>query len=145
METNNTLNSTQKCVLIIDHSQPTGTIANISSVLSISLGKNVGEMVSHDVFDKDGGRHPGITQLPIPILGTTQPKIKEIRERLLSMNLADMVIVDFSTIAQQSRTYDEYESALLNTDEKDIEYVGLAVYGAKKVINKVTGNLSLIR
>jgi len=84
-------------------------------------------MVSHDVFDKDGGRHPGITQMPIPILGTTQPKIKEKRERLLSMNLADMVIVDFSTIAQKARTYDEYESALINTNEKEIHYVGIAV------------------
>lgn len=97
------------------------------------------------MYYADGGRHPGITQLPIPILGTTRPKIKEIRERLLSMKLEDMIVVDFSTVAQQSRTYDEYESALLDTEEKDIQYVGIAVYGEKKVINKMTGNLSLIR
>jgi len=136
---------TKKCVLIIDYTQSTGIIANIASVLSISLGKSIKDIVSYDVYDKQGGKHPGITQLPIPVLGASRKTIKEIRQSLLLKDYEELVLIDFSTIAQQSKTYEEYESSILNTEEKDIDYIGIGIYGEKKIINKVTGSLSLIR
>nr|WP_295874812.1 DUF2000 domain-containing protein [uncultured Chitinophaga sp.] len=135
----------KKCVLIIDNTQPTGVIANTSSILSITLGKQLGSIIGQDVYDKQGEKHPGITQIPIPILGTSPEKIKEIRRHLLTLFIEDIVLVDFSDVAQKSRTYDQYENAMLTTDENDIRYIGIAVYGDKKLINKVTGNLSLIK
>ena len=135
----------KKCVLIIDNTQPTGIIANTASVLSISLGRQLNHIVGQDVYDKQGEKHAGITQMPIPILGASPEKIKEIRRHLLSLQIEDFVIVDFSDIAQKSKTYDHYETELLATDEIDIRYIGIAVYGDKKNINKATGNLSLIR
>ena len=135
----------KKCVLIIDNAQPTGIIANTASVLSITLGKEVDGIVSHDIYDKQGEKHMGITQMPIPILGTSRDRIKEIRKHLLSLDTTDLILVDFSNIAQQSKTYDNYESVMLTTDENEIEYVGIAICGDKKIVNKATGNLSLIR
>lgn len=135
----------QKCILIIDDSQKAGVLANIASVLSISLGNLSTDMVGHDVYDKQGGRHPGITQLPIPILGASRDKIKEIRQMLLSKEIPGMVVVDFTTIAQQSKTYDEYEKSIGNADDNDINYIGIGVYGEKKAINKATGNLRSIK
>lgn len=135
----------KKCVLVIDSTQPTGIIANTSSVLSITLGQQLGSIIGQDVYDKQGEKHPGITQIPIPILGASPEKIKEIRRQLLRQPTEDMVIVDFSDIAQKSRTYDQYENVMRATDEDDIRYIGIAIYGDKKVINKATGNLSLIK
>lgn len=135
----------EKCVLVIDESQQTGVLANIASVLSISLGNLTADLVGHDVYDKQGGCHPGITQLPIPILGASQDKIREIRQMLLSKEIPGMLIVDFTTIAQQSKTYDEYEKSIGNADDNDIHYIGIGVYGEKKVINKATGNLRSIK
>jgi len=135
----------KKCVLIIDNTQPTGIIANTASVLSITLGKQIDGIVSHDIYDKQGEKHLGITQMPIPILGTSRDRIKEIRKNILSLKSEDLVLVDFSNIAQQSKTYDNYESVMLSTDENEIEYVGIAICGDKKIVNKATGNLSLIR
>lgn len=135
----------KKCVLVIDSTQPTGIIANTSSVLSITLGQQLGSIIGQDVYDKQGEKHPGITQIPIPILGASPEKIKEIRRQLLTLPAEDMVIVDFSDIAQKSRTYDQYENVMRATDENDIRYIGIAIYGDKKVINKATGNLSLIK
>ena len=43
-----------KCVLVIDNTQPTGIIANIASILSITLGKKACDIVGHDVLDKQG-------------------------------------------------------------------------------------------
>jgi len=145
MEVTKVITDTKKCVLIIDNAQPTGIIANTASVLSITLGKEIEGIVSHDVYDKQGEKHLGITQMPIPILGASRDKIKEIRRNLLSHGTEEFVMVDFSNIAQQSKTYDNYESVMLMADENDIHYIGIAICGDKKMINKATGNLSLIR
>ena len=61
METKILSNATHKCVLVIDNAQPTGIVANIASVLSMTLGCRVSNIVSHDVYDKQGERHLGIT------------------------------------------------------------------------------------
>lgn len=137
--------ATHKCVLIIDDAQPTGIVANIASVLSMTLGYKVDNIVSHDVYDKQGGRHLGITQLPIPILGTSQERIKELRRHFLSLGIENLVMVDFSTIAQHARTYDEYEKAMSVAEEESLQYIGIGICAEKKVVNKATGNLSLIR
>lgn len=137
--------ATHKCVLIIDSAQPTGIVANIASVLSMTLGDKVSNIVSHDVYDKQGGKHLGITQLPIPILGASQDKIKEIRKHLLSLDIKELVLVDFSTVAQHAKTYEEYETAMRETNETDLRYIGIGICAEKKIVNKSTGNLSLIR
>ena len=41
METKNLSSATHKCVLVIDNAQPTGIVANIASVLSMTLGCKV--------------------------------------------------------------------------------------------------------
>ena len=145
METVTLSSATYKCALIIDNEQPTGIIANIASVLSMTLAVKVSNVVSYDVYDKQGERHLGITQLPIPILGASQAKIKEIRKHLLSQPNDGLVLVDFTTIAQHSKTYDEYERVMKNAEEQDLYYIGIGIYGEKKLVNKSTGNLSLIR
>ena len=109
------------------------------------MGKQVKGIVSHDVYDKEGGKHLGITQMPIPVLGASYDKIKEIRQKLISLDLKDFVMVDFSNIAQQSETYDHYEEVMHTTEENDIRYLSIGICGNKKVINKTTGNLRLIR
>ncbi len=140
-----TTTESNKCVLIIDNTQPAGIIANTASILSITLGRQAGNIVGKDVYDKQGEKHLGITQMPIPILGALPEKIKAIRIHLLSLHIEDMVLVDFSDIAQKSKTYDDYETTMLATDNNNIRYIGIAVYGDKKVVNKATGNLSLIK
>lgn len=136
--------ATHKCVLIIDNTQPTGVVANIASVLSMTLGSKVSNIVSHDVYDKQGEKHLGITQLPIPILGASGEKIKEIHRHFQSLG-QNIVLVDFSTIAQQAKTYAEYEEAMSNAGEEELHYIGIGVCAEKKAVNKATGNLSLIR
>lgn len=145
MGTETLSSATHKCVLIIDNAQPTGIVANIASVLSMTLGNKVDNIVSHDVYDKQGEKHLGITQLPIPILGAAPDKIKDIRKNLLALDIEDFVLVDFSTIAQHSKTYDEYELEMQKADEDELHYIGIGICAEKKVINKSTGNLSLIR
>lgn len=134
-----------KSVLVIDNTQPTGIIANIASILSITLGNKACGIVGHDVLDKQGEVHLGITYRPIPILGASPETIKEVRERLRSFDAKDIVLVDFSTVAQQAKTYEEYEQGMREADKADLCYMGIGIYAEKRIVNKVTGNLSLIR
>lgn len=145
MGTESISNATHKCVLIVDNAQHTGIVANIASVLSMTLGCKVDNIVSHDVYDKQGEKHLGITQLPIPILGASRDKIKDIRKHLLNLGVDDLVLVDFSTIAQHARTYDEYEQTMAVAKEEDLQYIGIGVCAPKKIVNKATGNLSLLK
>ena len=145
MGTETLSSATHKCVLVIDNAQPTGIVANIASVLSMTLGCKVSNIVSHDVYDKQGEKHLGITQLPIPILGASGDKIKEIYKHFVSSGFENVVLVDFSTIAQHARTYYEYEQAMSRADDDDLQYIGIGICAEKKLINKATGNLSLIK
>lgn len=145
MEKIKTMKIVQKCVLIIDNTQPIGIIANTASVLSITLGTKIESIVGQHVYDKDGGEHLGITRIPIPVLGTSSENIKDIRRVVLSLEEENLIIVGFTDIAQKSKTYDQYEATMLTKDQNDICYIGIALYGDIKTINKITGNLSLIR
>lgn len=145
MEKSETINGAQKCVLIIDNLQPVGIIANTASVLSITLGRHISTIVGHHVYDKKGEKHLGITQMPIPVLGTSSERIKEIRQQLLLLDVENLLMVDFTDIAQKAKTYEHYQASMLSADENNIRYIGIAIHGDKKTINKITGNLSLIR
>ena len=54
-------------------------------------------------------------------------------------------MVDFTTLAQSCRTYEEYTSRMAETPESDLEYIGLGIFAHKKIVNKCTGSLKLIR
>ena len=52
MGTETLSSATHKCVLVVDHAQPTGIVVNIASVLSMTLGCEVGNIVSHDEYEQ---------------------------------------------------------------------------------------------
>lgn len=130
-----------KCVLVIDKDLPLGVIANTIAVLTLSLGKAHPELVGENITNRDGTGHLGITRIPIPVLASSNEEIKIIRDKLQSVT----TLVDFSNIAKGTKSYEEYSSAIAKTEAKDIEYLGIAVYGDKKVIAKYTGNMRLMR
>lgn len=130
-----------KCVLIIDKDLPLGVIANTAAVLTLSLGKAHPELVGENITNRDGGEHLGITRIPIPILASSNSELKVIRDKLQPVT----TLVDFSNVAKNTKNYEEYSSAIAEAEAKDIEYLGIAVYGNKKVIAKYTGNMRLMR
>ena len=135
---------TQKCVILIDKTLTTGTIANVAAVLSLSLGRILGEIVGPDIIDKSGERHHGLTQLPIPVLGALSHELREVRKNILSTSMMDVILVDFNNYAQRARSYDEYVAGLQSASPEDITYSGIALCGNKKIINQVTKGLKLL-
>lgn len=137
--------SSEKCVMIIDEDLPLGMIANTAGIMGITLGKHIPETVGPDVLDKSGKNHLGIIQIPVPVLKADKEKIREIRERLYQPEFSDLTVVDFSDVAQSCNVYDEFIEKASNAEEKEFDYFGIGICGVKKLVNKLTGNLPLLR
>lgn len=137
--------SNQKCVMIIDEEMPLGFIANTSAILGISLGKLTPKVVGQDVVDKDNNPHIGIIEFPVPILKAKTAIINQLRNKLYNEAYDDLKVIDFSTLAQSCKTYDEYIEKMAHTRKENLNYIGIAICGDKKEVNKLTGNLPLLK
>ncbi len=135
----------EKCVMVMEETLPLGVLANTAGILGITLGKQVPEAVGPDVMDQSGKMHRGIVQIPVPILKASQERIRAIRTQLYQKEFSDLVVVDFSDVAQSCHVYTEFMEKSSRTEESDYRYYGLAICGAKKLINKLTGSLPLLR
>lgn len=135
----------EKCVIVVDEHMEIGNIANVISILSISLGKLRPDIVGVDIPDADDHIHGGLIQVPVPVLRATGEKIKEIRIKLFDDNFSDVSCVDFTDVAQKCMTYEDYSNTLAATEGDNLTYYGIALAGNKKKINKLTGSLGLLR
>lgn len=135
----------EKCVMVIDESLPLGLIANTAAIMGITLGKQMPEVVGADVTDQSGNEHLGIIEFPVPILRGSTEDIKAIREKLYQPEFMDLTVVDFSDLAQGCKTYSEFIEKMGRVDESSLQYFDVAICGAKKKVNKLTGNLPLLR
>ncbi|MCM1224681.1 MAG: DUF2000 domain-containing protein [Lachnospiraceae bacterium] len=135
----------EKCVMVIDENLPLGIIANTAAIMGITLGKKMPEVVGEDVYDRTGKEHLGIIEFPVPILKGNADMIKAIREKLYEPDFSDLTVVDFSDLAQSCKTYSEFIGKMKEVTETDLNYFGIAICGAKKKVNKLTGSMALLR
>ena len=132
-----------KIVIVLDESLPRGLLANTAAALALSMAGNLPDVVGEDVHDADNNLHPGLLNTPIPVLGTERAVLKEIREK--AGMTADVQMLSFSDVAQKSRSYESYRQSLSQTGEKDLNYLGLCIWGEKKAVSRLTGSLPLIK
>lgn len=135
----------EKCVLIMDEALPLGVIANTAAILGVTIGRCAPQMVGKDVVDGDKKTHIGIVEFPIPILKGSRDFLAKLREKLYLPDYADVTTVDFSELAQGCRVYEEYMEKMAQTPGESLRYLGLALCGTKKAVNKLTGSLPLLR
>lgn len=136
---------TRKCVIVVDENLPLGIITNTAAIMGVSLGKKLPEIVGKDVSDSNGYNHLGIIEFPIPILKSSSSQIKEIREKLYEDKYKELLVIDFSSLAQSCKTYEEFINKMAITNHEDLKYLGIAIYGKKKQVNKFTGSMPLLR
>ena len=135
----------EKWVMIIDENLPLGLIANTAAIMGITLGKENPDVVGISVTDLNGSKHPGIIEFPLPILKGNPQVIREIRRKLGQPEFQDLSAVDFSDLAQSCHTYQEYIEKMAGTPEQELRYLGLGIRGPKKKVNRLTGNMPLLR
>lgn len=135
----------EKCVIVVDENLPLGIIANTAAILGITMGMKMPDVVGNDVLDLEGNPHMGIIQFPVPILKGNTEMLKTLRTKLFEPGFAELMVVDFSDLARGCKTYDEFINKMANTSEVKLNYIGIAICGNKKQINKLTGKLPLLR
>jgi len=135
-------NETLKCVMVIDQNLSLGLKVNTAGVLAMSIGKKDASIIGPDIVDGSGETHM-IINIPLPILSTDADVINGIREKALK--LGSLFVVDFTETAHREVYYEDYTEKLAVTPSEDLKYLGVALYGPKKLVNKLVGNLPLLR
>lgn len=135
----------EKCVIVVDENLPLGITANTAAILGITMGMKRPDVVGNDVLDWDGNPHMGIIQFPVPILKGSTEMLKTFRTKLFEPQFAELTVVDFSDLAQGCKTYDEFTHKMANTSEAKLDYIGIAICGSKRQINKLMGNMPLLK
>jgi len=132
-----------KCVIIVDPALGLGHAANAVSVIGVSLGRLVNDLVGPDLNSRDGVNYPGVIYAPLPILVAGNPLLQSLHEQAAAD--PDVLAVPFSALAQSCRTYQEYEQRISEADSAAIELVAIGLVGPQKKIKKWTGNLPLFK
>jgi len=140
-----TLKQDTKCVIVIDENLPLGIIANTAAILGITLGKHIPELVGQDATDASGQGHLGIIKVPVPILKGNKEILRELRGNLYTSDFDDIIVADFSDVAQGCNIYSEYLQKASTVEETQHTYLGLIICGNKKKVNKLTGSMPLLR
>lgn len=129
-----------KLVVVLRSGLDLAVAANASAVLGLALGARLENSLGTDGKDAGGNVHAGINPHPVPTLVATGDELRRIKALA---DERDLTVVGFNEVARRSRTYVDYLDRLAVTEPAEMEYVGLAVFGPKKDVNKLTGRLSL--
>jgi hypothetical protein len=140
---NGVTDESTKCVMVIDSRLPLGLSVNTAGLLGATLGRRIERIIGPDVIDASGKNHTGILNVPLPILSADADTIKAIREK--AMKFGELLVIDFTETAQREVRYEDYTGKLAITPSEELKYLGVALYGPKKRVNKLVGNLPLLR
>jgi hypothetical protein len=131
----------ERCVIVVDQDLAPGLAANAAAVLALTLGVTVEGLVGPDLLDADGEVHPGLFATGLPVLGAARSALSPLRARAVQ---AGVGVIDIPALGQQTNDYDEVRAYVARTATADLEYLGLALYGSRRAVSRVTGTLRLL-
>ena len=128
--------------MVVDEALPPGLAANAVGVLAFTLGATLPALVGAELLDADGDRHPGLIPLGLPVLAAPSSELSALRDQARATELG---VIDFPTHGQKTTDYDEFRMQLAQLPASRIKYLGLLIYGPRRVVSKLTGRLHLLR
>ena len=131
-----------KTAFIIADDLPVGLAINTGTLLGSTLGNKLPYMIAEGLPDGSGVVHSGLSWLPMPILKADRTTIKAIADDARN---AGLLVTDVSEPAQTARTVEEYRQQLAAVTNEELVYLGVGLYGDKKLVNKLVGKLMLYR
>ncbi|ARJ43353.1 hypothetical protein B1H58_15785 [Pantoea alhagi] len=135
--------SQHRCTIVIDKDLPAGLAINAASVIGISFGRTVENLVGPDRQSLDNINYPGVIYAPLPVLLAPGEVIHELQKT--AENDEEIYVMPFSALAQSCKTYDEYGERISSVNSSNIELVAIGLIGPKKKITKITGSLPLYK
>jgi len=133
-----------KTVLILNPELPVGVMANAAGVLAMSLAKQLPQLVGDNFQDQQQQTHLGITQYALPVLTVPLKELNTLRQTLFDYQ-DQMLVVDLSDATRRTRSYQDYQMDLAALPAEQVVYQGIALCGPKRLVNRFTGHLPLLR
>jgi hypothetical protein len=131
-----------KIVIVIDRALPAGPAANAAAALAFSVSPSMPDCVGGEVRDAGRQIHPGITNIPLPILCCGSEELAALRREAVGRE--GLACVDFSDIAQRSKNYADYAKSMGAASPEAIGYLGLCIFGEDAAVRSLTGSLPLL-
>jgi hypothetical protein len=132
--------TTTRTVIVVDRTLPKGLAANVTAVLSITLGVQRPNLVGPDFEDAAGRNHLGLFPAGLPILGADAGELPALRAAASERGL---IVVDMPAPGHKTNDYEEFRAAVAS--EGDPAYLGILVSGPPKPVRAITGQLGLLR
>lgn len=120
-----------------------GQMANRSAVLATGLAARHPEIVGPALTTADGHRLEGITKVPMAVLAARD--LADVQRLTLKANQLGCSLMVYLSRAQGLRSYEAYQASIARGRFEELDVDAVILYGPKKRVNKVTGNLSLMR
>jgi hypothetical protein len=121
---------------------PAGRSANAAAVLALTIGQRHPALVGEPLIDASGFHHPGLIPIGIAVLAASQEELCEIRQNGLETGCD---VVDFPVDGQQTTNYQTFQEAVAATLPDALRYVGVALIGGRREINRIVGRLKLLK
>lgn len=134
--------SDRKLVIALQEDLSPALAANAAAVLGLALGGRLEGSVAGDSEDASGGVHAGLNPHPVPTLTASADRLGELHAKAAARK--DVVVVGFNEVARRSRTYEAYTEALARTPAEDVAHVGVALFGPRNAVTRLTKRLPLM-
>lgn len=132
----------ERCVIVVDDQLPPGRAANAAAVIALTVGQRHPALVGPPLVDASGVEHPGLIPIGIAVLAADQATLAGIRDKAVA---AGCDVVDFPVQGQQTTDYAAFRDVVAQVATADLQYVGVALIGARKPVGKIVANLGLLK
>lgn len=136
--------SSKRFIAVLNSKVDMGKLANALGHMTAGLTSNFTkeELLFLQYQDQDGTQHPNISHFPFIVLkASNSNQIRSIRNEAIKKGIKFSDFTDTMTIG----TSKEQLEATINTSEKDLEYLGICLFGDTTVLKEFTGKYSLFK
>jgi hypothetical protein len=138
-----TSNGSLRLVVVVDESLPPGRAANATGMLALSLGATVAGLPGAALVDANGDAHAGLIPQGLLVLRAPANRLSQLRARAAASE--DVGVIDFPTDCQQTNDYDEVRRRVAAMPTAELRYLAILLYGPRRAVSRLTGNLALLR
>ncbi|MEE3663750.1 DUF2000 domain-containing protein [Brenneria sp. g21c3] len=132
-----------KIVIIIDDNMNKGVTANRAAVLMSGLAAKFPAIIGKNHMTRDNVEIEGFTQLPVIIL--SRPEDKSYANLVESIQKEGCYHTIFLKRAEGARSYVDYSDSISADNFEDLDIDGIAIFGKRKKVDKLTKNFSSLR
>lgn len=129
-----------RCVIILNHTLPSGKAANAAAVMALTLGQRYPHFVGKPLCDAQGRAFPGLITSGVPVLAASDEQLAALYARCEEQQL-DRIL--FPAAGQQTTDYAALTAVVRETEATRWPLCGMAVVAEKKALRKLTAALTL--